>query len=147
MSRPVRVAVRAIILRDNKLCLVNAWPGGKGDILCCPGGGVEPKSSLPENLAREVWEETGMRIEVGHPCLVNEFHDPDSDYHQVEVFFHATAENDPPDGWADPEGIVSDIRWVSRDEIGSLRARPASLAAIVWHGASMIYDPLEPILR
>lgn len=134
-------------MRGGKLCLVNAWPEGKGDILCCPGGGVEPKSSLPDNLKREVWEETGIQIDVGAPCLVNEFHDPGSDYHQTEVFFHASVLNEPPAEWTDREGIVTDIRWVTEAEIATLRARPASLAAVAWGGASMIYDPLEPILR
>ena len=72
-----RVAVRAIILNQNRLLLVNAYPDGQSDLLCAPGGGVDAGSSLPDNLKREVFEETGLHVAVGSPCLVNEFHDPD----------------------------------------------------------------------
>ena len=58
--------------------------------MCAPGGGAEVGSSLPQNLIREVYEETGLHVEVGAPALVNEFHDPKSGYHQVEVFFRCT---------------------------------------------------------
>ena len=60
-----RIAVRAVLIHDNKLLLVNAWPDGKSKLLCAPGGGVEPGSALPDNLMREVYEETGLRISVG----------------------------------------------------------------------------------
>ena len=142
-----RLAVRGIILRDDRLCLVNAWPAGRGEVLCCPGGGVELHEPLPRTLAREVHEETGMAVEVGVPVLVNEFHDPHGTYHQVEVFFRCTLLSDPPETWRDPEGVVTDIRWVTRAELATLPARPASLAAVAWDGAAMVYDPLEPLMR
>ena len=36
----LRLAVRGLILRDDRLLMVNAWPGGKSDLLCAPGGGL-----------------------------------------------------------------------------------------------------------
>jgi 8-oxo-dGTP pyrophosphatase MutT (NUDIX family) len=87
MTRPIRVATRALILRDQRLLLVNAYPDGQSDLWCAPGGGAEPHASLPENLAREVYEETGLRITVGAPALVNEFHAPERDFHQVDIYF------------------------------------------------------------
>ena len=86
----VRLAVRALILREDRLLLVNAWPSGQSDLLCAPGGGVERGSSLPDNLQREVWEECGLRVEVGAVAMVNEFHDPNGSFHQVEVFFRCS---------------------------------------------------------
>ncbi len=88
-----RLAVRGLILQENRLLLVNAYRAGISDLWCLPGGGVEPGSSLPDNLAREVHEETGLRVQVGAPVLVNEFHDPPTGFHQVEVVFrcHVTA--------------------------------------------------------
>ena len=65
-SRP-RLAVRGILLIDDRLLMVNAWGGGKSDLLCAPGGGVEMHSSLPDNLIREFHEETGLTITVGAP--------------------------------------------------------------------------------
>ncbi|MGA0826319.1 MAG: NUDIX domain-containing protein, partial [Gemmobacter sp.] len=89
MAPPPRIAARAIILHEGRLLLVNAWPGGRSDLWCAPGGGVERGQSLPETLMREVAEETGLRIAVEEPALVNEFHDPARGFHQIEVFFRA----------------------------------------------------------
>lgn len=146
--RPPRLAVRGIVMREGRLLLVNAWKG-KDHIWCAPGGGVEPHSSLPDNLAREIHEETGLTVRVGAPCLVNEFHDPDHDFHQVDVYFRCTLiAGDPEGDWTDPEGIVSMRRWVTREEMAALTVKPDSLAAVAWKDpGAPAYDPLEPILR
>jgi len=146
-SRSPRLSARAVILKDDRLLLVNAWPGPDTDLWCAPGGGVERGTSLPENLAREVYEETGLTIEVGAPCLVNEFHDPEGDFHQVEVFFRARIVAGALDaGWRDPEGIVTRRRFVTRAEMAGLAYKPDSLPAAAW-GEGILYDPLEPIRR
>ena len=105
--RSPRLAVRALILIDDRLLLVNAYPGDRSDLWCAPGGGLQAGTSLPDNLAREVHEETGLRITVGDPGLVNEFHDPESGFHQVDLYFRCTAANSLPEDWTDPEGIVT----------------------------------------
>lgn len=142
-----RLAVRAVILRENRLLLVNAYPEGRSDLWCAPGGGVERGSSLPDNLIREVFEETGLRISVGAPCLVNEFHDPQGSFHQVDVYFRAAIlSGDLDPGWQDPEGIVTQRRFVTQGEMAALRVKPDSLAQLAW-GEGVVYDPLEPIVR
>jgi ADP-ribose pyrophosphatase YjhB (NUDIX family) len=149
MRRPPRLAVRAVILHEERLLLVNAYPGDRSDLWCAPGGGVETGQSLPHNLIREVAEETGLSVRVGPPCLVNEFHDPASGFHQVDVYFRCDLLEGSalPDGWVDPEGIVNRRRWVARAEMASLRHKPDSLAEVAWGGGGILYDPLEPIVR
>ncbi|MCV2866428.1 NUDIX domain-containing protein [Albidovulum sediminicola] len=144
--RSPRLAARALILSGDRLLVVNAYPAGKSDLWCAPGGGVHAGSSLPENLAREVEEETGLRIEVGAPCLVNEFHDPATGFHQVDIYFRCQPLNALPPTWRDPEGVVTERRFVARDELASLRHKPDSLAAAAW-GEGILYDPLEVIVR
>lgn len=143
-----RLAVRAVILRDNRLLLVNAWKGSDA-LWCAPGGGVELHQPLTEALAREVEEETGLVVAVGNPCLVNEFHDPQGDFHQVDIYFRCTIRGGDPDGaWTDPEGIVTHRRWVTREEMATLRVKPDSLSAVAWGDRNApLLDPLEPIVR
>ncbi|ACM00175.1 NUDIX domain-containing protein [Cereibacter sphaeroides] len=145
--RSPRLAVRALILHENRLLLVNAWPGGVSDLWCAPGGGVEPGASLPDNLVREVAEETGLTVAVDDPCLVNEFHDPGTGFHQVDVYFRCrilagslSAE------WRDPAGIVTDRRFFAQAELARIRHKPDSLAGAAW-GGGLLYDPLEVIVR
>lgn len=146
--RPIRIATRAIIMHDNRLLIVNAWKG-RTHLWCAPGGGAEPHQSLPENLAREVMEECGLEVAVGAPCLVNEFHDPDGPFHQVDIYFRCRVISGELSGdWTDPEGVVTHRRWVTREDLSGLRCKPDSLAAVAWKDpGAPAYDPLEPIQK
>lgn len=146
MPRPPRIAVRAVLMHQDRLLLVNAYPGDTSDLWCAPGGGVEPGHSLPDNLIREVYEETGLTIRVGPPCLVNEFHNPKSGFHQVEVFFRCTLlDGTLTDEWQDPEKIVTRRQFVSQDDMRKLRFKPDSLCDAAFN-RGMGYDPLEEIV-
>lgn len=148
ISRPQRLAVRAIIVRDGRLLLVNAYPGQKSDLWCAPGGGVHPGASLPDNLIREVHEETGLTIAPGPLALVNEFHDPASGFHQVDLFFRATVTAGQLDeAWRDTEDVVTRRRYFSPAELARIRLKPDSLPRIAFDPASQAhYDPLEVIV-
>ncbi|MEP2531757.1 NUDIX hydrolase [Shimia sp.] len=142
-----RLAARALILQDNRLLLVNAYPAGQSDLWCAPGGGVERGASLPDNLKREVYEETGLTIAVGAPCLINEFHDPDGTFHQVDIYFRCRIiAGTLTDGWQDPENIVSQRRFATRAEMKTLSFKPDSLVDAAWSD-TILYDPLEPIVK
>lgn len=145
-----RLAARALILHQNRLLLVNAYPDAHLGLWCAPGGGCEAGQSLPQNLAREVMEETGLTIAVGPPVLVNEFHDPDTGFHQVDLFFRCTlVAGDLDNAWVDPEGVVTDRRFFSRTELaaGHIRFKPDSLPDAAWGSACAHYDALEVILK
>ncbi|MEM9757225.1 MAG: NUDIX hydrolase, partial [Pseudomonadota bacterium] len=116
MTRP-RLAVRGILLLDDRLLLVNAWPGGTSDLWCAPGGGVERHASLHDNLRREFHEETGLTIAVGAPCLVNEFHEPARNFHQVDIYFRVShVAGALSDTWRDPEGVVTQRHLIAADQ-------------------------------
>lgn len=143
---PIRLATRAIIVEEDRLLLVNAFPDGQSDLWCAPGGGAEQGASLPENLIREVHEETGLDVRVGPPCLVNEFHNPDDGFHQVEIFFRCTIlAGALRDDWDDPAKIVTHRRFVTRTEMDGLRYKPDSLPDVAF-SRGMGYDPLERLI-
>jgi 8-oxo-dGTP pyrophosphatase MutT (NUDIX family) len=104
---------------------------------------------LPDNLMREVHEETGLRIEVGAPCLINEFHDPKSGFHQVEVFFRCTliGSADVPEHWQDPEKIVDRHLWLTREAFAHHKVKPDALERVAFAPETGVsYDRLEPIV-
>ena len=145
--RSPRLAARALILHEDRLLLVNAYPAGRSDLWCAPGGGVEVGTSLHDNLMREVHEETGLTIVVGAPALVNEFHDPASGFHQVDLFFRCTITGGLLDAaWKDPARVVTERRFFARAELAAIRFKPDSLPRAAWDG-HIIYDPLERLIR
>jgi 8-oxo-dGTP pyrophosphatase MutT (NUDIX family) len=148
-SKSPRIAARAIIVHDNKLLLVNAWAAQKSPLMCAPGGGAHVGSSLPENLAREVYEETGLRVIVGAPALVNEFHAPKTGFHQVEVFFRCVIDGSieiSPD-WKDTDAVVNRHIWVTKDELSDVFHKPSSLGDVAFDpNCALRYDPLEQIV-
>ncbi len=145
-----RLAVRAVLIHEGRLLMVNAYPDGQSSLICAPGGGVELGASLPDNLRREVHEETGLEITVGAPCLVNEFHDPERGFHQVDVYFRChlegSAEIDP--NWQDTENIVTERHWLTEAELVQTWHKPDSLHVVAFGPqGSISYDPLELIVR
>ena len=144
-----RLSVRGIVLRDGRLLMVNAWPDGRSDLICAPGGGVERGRSLPDNLVREIHEETGLTVEVGPAVLVNEFHDPEGTFHQVDVYFRCHLVSGDPDGdWTDVGGVVTRTLWLTRDQLAGHRYKPDSLPDVAWGSCGeAVYDALEPIVR
>ncbi|RAH99776.1 NUDIX hydrolase [Acuticoccus sediminis] len=147
MTSP-RLAVRALIVEEGRLLLVNAYPDGRSDLWCAPGGGVEVGADLASNLRREVHEETGLSVDVGGLALVNEFHNPDTGFHQVELFFRARVSGGRIDpAWRDPDAIVTERRFFAPDELKAVRFKPDSLPAIAFGTVPEAqYDPLERMI-
>ncbi|MEM6383726.1 MAG: NUDIX domain-containing protein [Pseudomonadota bacterium] len=140
--------MRALIVQDGRLLLVNAYREGDSDLWCAPGGGVELHGSLHDNLMREVHEETGLTVHVGDLAGVNEFHDPAGSFHQVEIFFHARIAAGALDpAWRDLDQIVSKRHFFSPEEMRAVRYKPDALARMAFDVGTARYDPLERIVR
>lgn len=93
MAAPVpsgpRVRVAALIVHLGKVVLVRHRARNSTYHLL-PGGGVDYRETLSAALVREVAEETGLRIDVGRPVLINDTIDPSGGRHVVNITFLAT---------------------------------------------------------
>jgi 8-oxo-dGTP diphosphatase len=148
-TRSPRIAARAIILQDAKLLLVNAYPAARrSDLWCAPGGGVEMGQSIPDNLIREVHEETGLTVSVGNLALASEFHDPERDFHQIDLFFRCeivAGQIDP--AWRDKAAVVTERKFFSRFELDDIRLKPDKLPDVAFGAVGPVHlQPLERIV-
>ncbi|MBI2703738.1 MAG: NUDIX hydrolase [Actinobacteria bacterium] len=110
----------ALIETDAGLLLVqNQRRGGRVD-WSPPGGVIDEGEELLAGLTREVVEETGLLVTEWHgPTYEIEAHAPGLGWHlRVEVWtavaFEGSLHCD------DPDGIVTDVRYVPADELADL---------------------------
>lgn len=91
-----REAVRAVIIKDDKIALVKSEKEGYYKF---PGGGIELGESHKEALVREVREETGLRVK---PDTIREFgmvHEirkggkPQERFEQKSYYYFASVED------------------------------------------------------
>ena len=86
-----------------------------------PGGRIEPESSLSENLAREVMEETGLTMMsepkiIGAQDIFTSEVQPDApERHVVRITYIGTAEGEPK--LSDEH---TEYRWVTWSELKAL---------------------------
>ena len=115
-----RVAVGAIVFKDDGVLLVRR---GKAPALgqwAIPGGSVVLGESLQQAAEREILEETGIRIAAGEPACVFDVVDRDDDgrvrYHYVIVDLDATYQG----GELSPGDDALEARWVTARELEDL---------------------------
>ena len=84
-----KIGVRAcaILIENGKvLCVDTRYDDG--EYLLFPGGGVEPGETIAEGASREMFEETGLIVELKKLVYVNDWiRDRKTDTRVLNVFF------------------------------------------------------------
>jgi mutator protein MutT len=81
-----RPSCYGIILYENKILLTDVKSTGKYTL---PGGAIEPGETREQCLKREIWEETGIEVEIGENVFFEEknfYYDPTDEAFQVFAF-------------------------------------------------------------
>jgi ADP-ribose pyrophosphatase YjhB (NUDIX family) len=91
---------------------------------------LELGEKLREGLAREVLEETSLEVEVGDVLDVFDSIFPDADgrtqYHYVLIDYRCTVRS----GLAKAGSDVSEVRWVTSQELDGLGMKAVTIAVI-----------------
>jgi ADP-ribose pyrophosphatase len=122
-SYPVlpRVAVGAVVFKDNRVLLVRRGKPPAENLWAIPGGRVEIGETLQEASEREILEETGITIRALEPVYTFDVINRDENgrlrFHYVIVDLTADYIRGEPRAGDDATGA----RWVSSDELASLK--------------------------
>ena len=125
MSSPhtVIVVLAAIIERDGRFLLTRRPQGTHlGGLWEFPGGKCEPNETHEACLARELLEELGVSSTMGDEVLVTDHAYPDR---TVRLHFRRATLH----GAATPL-LGQEMRWVAREELGTLEFPEADRALI-----------------
>ena len=118
-SQP-RVAVGAIVFKDQKVLLVKRGQPPANGLWAIPGGSVELGETLQAAAEREIREETTIVIRAKAPVFTFDAVERDKNgdirFHYVIVDLMADYVGGEPRAGSD----VTEARWVSPDELGQI---------------------------
>lgn len=121
-----RVAVGAIIFKENKVLLVLRGKPPAQNLWSIPGGSVKLGETLQQAAEREIKEETGLNIRAHEPIYTFDVVDLDDNgnirFHYVIVDLLA----DVVDGTMRPGDDALEVRWVSSKALKNLKLSEAT---------------------
>lgn len=103
-------AIIMLVTDGQDRALLGRQPIWAPGMYSCLAGFVEPGESLEDAVAREVWEEAGIRVRESRYFASQPWPFPSS----IMIGFNAVAEDGEP--VPDPHEI-EEVRWFSRDEV------------------------------
>jgi ADP-ribose pyrophosphatase len=115
-----RVAVGAVVFKENKVLLVRRGQPPAEGVWAIPGGRIELGETLQKAAEREILEETGLNIRAKHPVFTFDAVVRDDNgkirFHYVIVDLIA----DYVSGDIQPGDDALEARWVSKTEMNNL---------------------------
>ena len=128
-----RVAVGAIVFKDNKILLVRRGKPPAEDLWAIPGGRVEIGETLQEAAEREIFEETGITIRAREPVYTFDYIERDGSelprFHYVIVDLQA----DYVRGAARAGDDAAEVRWVAAEDLAFLKVSSKTVRLLKTH--------------
>ena len=143
----LRVISRVIIYNKNKdkIILVR---NRNANFWYVPGGGWEyEKENILEAGKREIKEEVGIDIDVDRLLYVQEFQES-KDRKYFETFWLSFYDGEINQNHIDldPNGMVEEVKWFSKDELKEIKIFPKELKDRFWKEIKNIKNYEDPFI-
>lgn len=119
-----KVDARGVVFKDDKILMVKVIADGGWTL---PGGWCDCGMTVSQNVAREVWEESGYEVKVTRLLAVydrdTQGHIPPYPFNIYKLFFLCELTGGAPK----PSNETSEIAWFAEDELPSNLSRGRTL--------------------
>lgn len=146
--KKLRILARVIAYDKNigKILLVK----NKENFWHAPGGGWEYENeNILECAKREVFEETGLNVNIKKMLYVQEFHDSAESIF-LETFWLAEPSHEQSLNEnhidLDPNGNVESAKWFNKEKLQNLKVFPKRLKNTFWDNIESIITSEDPFL-
>lgn len=137
MRHRIRVAAM-VVDKDRVLLVQHVHPVSGFTWWVPPGGGIEPgDSSIFDCARREVFEETGLQVDLSRIAYIREYLDQENEALNLEIFViadkfdgHLTIEHVQGNG--PDEHYIRDVQWVAKEEMDAMTIYPEILKDGFW---------------
>lgn len=129
----IRNAVRALVVREERMLLLRKEGYPDGERYALPGGAQDLGETLEQALQRECQEEIGTQVQIGPLVHVADYFkqrdtDPPSTRHLVEFLFHCRVPDDyTPRNGHHPDKHQVEVTWVETAQLDRLPLFPRSI--------------------
>ena len=139
----IRPSGKAVIIEDGKVLLTRNHKVHEDDqeFWLLPGGGQRHGEDLHTTVQREVFEETGLEVEVGELLLVRDYIGAHHELaeiserlhneHALELMFRCRVAGGTLGTEVDADHGQLEAAWIGLDELAGLRVFPRSLVDLL----------------
>lgn len=134
-----RIRAAALITQGESILLVqHVHPQTGFEWWVPPGGGAESgDASIFECARREVFEESGLQVDLSHIVYVREFFDQENETRNLELFLASSSFSGEltirnVQGSGPDEHFIRNVRWVPKHDLNSMVVYPEVLRDGFW---------------
>ncbi len=120
--------VGAVIINDGKILMVK---NNREPYYYSVGGRVHFDETAQDAVVREVFEETGLKLEIDRPLFFHEnfftLQGTDTRYHEISLFFLMKSSDKLKEirsGSVTDRGEIEHVEWLSIDKLSNYRVFP-----------------------